>query len=115
MKKYGKSIEWYRDKLVEQLGVCAMCGHFNHSQRGELHRLQVDHDHGCCDKRTHSCGECVRGLICEKCNLRLAPIELLLSEFPFERQDQAEIYLRNSVRQDSWTYRALKYLKQYTA
>ena len=112
MKKYGTTVEWYRDRLIEQLGLCAICGHLSH-HHGTIQRLQVDHDHACCDMHTKSCGKCLRGLLCADCNLRLAPLELLLTEFPLERRDQAEIYLRNSVVKDSWTYRALKYLKRY--
>jgi Recombination endonuclease VII len=112
MRKYGTTVEWYRDMLIEQLGLCEVCSHLSH-HHGTIQRLQVDHDHRCCDMKTKSCGRCLRGLLCADCNIRLAPIELLLSEFPSERQDQAEIYLRNSVLPDSWTYKALKYLKSY--
>ena len=35
VKKYGVTKEWYRLKLIEQLGVCAICNHLNHSQRNE--------------------------------------------------------------------------------
>lgn len=100
MRKYNVSIDWYREKLIEQLGLCALCKHLNHSQREELHRLQVDHDHSCCDSKT-SCGECVRGLLCEKCNILLSYLEQTLKE--------AEL----KARPGTWTYSAIQYLKKY--
>ena len=60
--RYSMSVDDYNDLFEKQGGVCAICG------EGRLdRRLYVDHDHKCCigDK---SCGKCVRGLLCEKCN-----------------------------------------------
>jgi|ERR1035437_7590231 hypothetical protein len=110
MKKYGTTVEWYRDLLIKQLGLCAICGHLSH-HHGTIQRLQVDHNHACCDLHTKSCGKCLRGLLCADCNIRLAPVELLLSEFV--NYENAEVYLRNSVTPGSWTHRALQYLKKY--
>ena len=79
MKKYGTTVEWYRDKLIEQSGICALCKHLSH-HHGTIQRLQVDHNHDCCDLHTKSCGECLRGLLCADCNIRLAPVEDLLKQ-----------------------------------
>jgi hypothetical protein len=105
MKKYSASVEWYRDKLIEQGGLCAVCHHLNHSRRGELHRLQVDHDHRCCDLKTKSCGNCLRGLLCETCNVNLSYLEKTLADalvFPFLGSSQ------------SWTAKALRYLNKFS-
>ena len=79
MKKYGTTVEWYRDKLIEQCGVCVICNHLSH-HHGTLQRLQVDHSHACCNIKTKSCGKCLRGLLCADCNIRLAPVEDVLKQ-----------------------------------
>ena len=52
--------------LAEQGGVCAVCGTDEPLGRGWI----VDHDHSCCSG-IKSCGNCVRGILCHKCNLML--------------------------------------------
>jgi hypothetical protein len=52
---YGVMPKVYEQMLVEQRGVCAICG----GNRGK-HELGVDHNHISGD---------VRGLLCKKCNL----------------------------------------------
>ena len=45
---------------------CAICG---------SHRFKaVDHDHACCDGNM-SCGACIRGVLCAKCNVQVGVVE----------------------------------------
>ncbi len=63
---YRLTIEDYLIRLENQGGVCAIC---------KLNKkLYVDHDHSCCSDRI-TCGECVRGLICQKCNMFVSYLE----------------------------------------
>jgi len=66
---YHKSIEWFETELAKQNGVCAICRNpeVRKTPKREIKSLAVDHDHKCCPG-PRSCGKCVRGLICEKCN-----------------------------------------------
>lgn len=61
--KYKMSSEQYQRLLEEQNHACAICGKVNANGRD----LYVDHDHSCCFGNK-SCGECIRGLLCHKCN-----------------------------------------------
>lgn len=76
IKRYGITLEDY-DKMVEERGGRRdICGTVPEK------RLHVDHDHSCCSGR-RSCGDCIRGLLCSRCNLMLGMmndnIELLMS------------------------------------
>jgi len=102
MKKYGTTVEWYREKLIEQLGLCAMCGHLSH-HHGTIQRLQVDHDHNCCDLHTKSCGKCLRGLLCADCNLKLAPLEKILEE----------MFTLPEPSPGTWLEKSLEYLRKW--
>lgn len=56
--------EQYEEMLERQGGVCAICKSDEPGGRGRFH---VDHDHSCC-AGPKSCGKCVRGLLCSRCN-----------------------------------------------
>jgi hypothetical protein len=60
---FGIDPETYSWLLNQQLGKCAIC-----RQRPKTVRLSIDHDHYHCKD---GCPECVRGLICSRCNHEL--------------------------------------------
>lgn len=62
---YGITIEQYEALLSDQNGKCAGC-----QTRPDSKRFAVDHDHKCCPGRK-SCGKCIRGLLCSRCNTAL--------------------------------------------
>jgi recombination endonuclease VII len=61
-KRYGVDPSWYSETLRKQNGGCAVCG-----TRPGQRKLHVDHAHSHCSD-DKACPECVRGLLCTKCN-----------------------------------------------
>jgi len=59
-RRYNLTRADYEALLAKQGGACAVC-------REAADRYCVDHDHACCP-RDSSCGKCVRGLLCHRCN-----------------------------------------------
>lgn len=75
MRTYGLEIERYEEILAAQGGVCAICHQYEtRTQYGKRQNLTVDHDHRCCPG-AKSCGKCVRGLLCFRCNITLERVE----------------------------------------
>jgi hypothetical protein len=64
LKKHGLTSEQYDALLAAQGGGCAICKGTTPYGRGRFH---IDHDHACCPGQ-RSCGKCVRGLLCGRCN-----------------------------------------------
>ena len=56
LKRFGITVEEYKERLLNQNNVCAICGRRN--KNGV--RLSIDHDH-----KTSK----IRGLLCGKCNV----------------------------------------------
>jgi hypothetical protein len=62
LRLYHMTLEEYEELLISQNYVCMIC-------KGPPDRefLSVDHDHKCCNG-ANSCGKCIRGLLCDRCN-----------------------------------------------
>jgi hypothetical protein len=80
--RYGLPIAEYEALAAAQGNACAVCG-----STDEL--LHVDHDHLCC-RSDKTCGKCVRGLLCTRCNQGLGHFrdspDLLLAAVAYLRE-----------------------------
>lgn len=65
-KVYSTKQEEYDAIKAAQGGKCYIC----RRATGRTKALALDHDHACCPGPT-SCGECVRALLCGRCNQML--------------------------------------------
>jgi hypothetical protein len=65
LNKHHITPEQYAARMADQAGVCAIC-----RQAPSRRYLGIDHDHSCCSGYW-SCGECIRGLLCSRCNTML--------------------------------------------
>lgn len=91
LKKYQLTEEGYETMYNNQGGKCAICD----MDFGFLKKKPgVDHDHSCCDG-VDSCGKCVRGLLCPRCNLVLGLYEKMKEDN--EWCQRADIYLTSCV------------------
>jgi hypothetical protein len=71
LNRYGLTREQFDQLLDEQGHACAMClSSFEDGQK-----VCIDHDHACCPDGKRSCGNCIRGLLCNDCNTALGQIE----------------------------------------
>lgn len=75
---YHKHRNWKRNfnitperfnELFEKQGSC--CGSCGRLDPGGVRDWHIDHDHACCPENGRSCGKCIRGILCHRCNLML--------------------------------------------
>lgn len=65
--RYKLTLDQYKQMWIDQKGCCAIC---KRNQNEFVYALSVDHNHECCPGRK-SCGKCIRGLLCQDCNLMI--------------------------------------------
>lgn len=63
LRTYHLTPERYAEMMAEQDGKCKCC-----REDFGFKRICVDHDHSCCPAGG-SCGKCIRGLLCARCNV----------------------------------------------
>jgi Recombination endonuclease VII len=74
--RLGITEDEFNAMLAAQGHACAMCRRpFEEGQR-----ICADHDHNCCPaqpkEKAKTCGKCIRGLLCFRCNTALGYVEL---------------------------------------
>jgi hypothetical protein len=68
LRDYNITPGRFDEILASQGRCCAICG----SSEPHASDWAIDHDHACCPTRKRSCGKCVRGLLCVRCNVGLS-------------------------------------------
>ena|SRR5215472_12415636 len=72
--RFGITEDEFNQMLEEQRHACGIC----REPFGRKY-VSIDHDHNCCKPKpsgeSYSCGECVRGLLCIRCNTWLSWLE----------------------------------------
>jgi hypothetical protein len=63
-RKYGLSNDSFQAMIEKQGNCCAIC------KQVFTRTPHIDHDHSCCPG-AKTCGKCIRGLLCHKCNTGL--------------------------------------------
>lgn len=87
-RRYGIGVVDYEAMLVLQDHRCVTCD--QPESRVDHENLSVDHDRRCCPG-PRSCGKCIRGLLCGRCNRLLGVYETnaeLFAQFESYRQQR---------------------------
>ena len=67
LRRYGLTPVQFDEMLASQDNRCAICRTDEPGGQG----WHVDHDHRCCNTRKTSCGRCIRGILCSRCNIAI--------------------------------------------
>jgi len=84
LRRTGVTRATYDALFAAQGGRCAICGSTDAKSKngGDFH---VDHDHACCPTAGHSCGKCIRGLLCSPCNVAVRSEDWLVAALAYVR------------------------------
>lgn len=74
-KKHGLTLEQRDALLLKQGGGCAIC-----KEPLAESAIRIDHDHTCCPG-FRSCGKCVRGILCNGCNIGIGHLREDIGRF----------------------------------
>lgn len=99
-RRYGLTEEMW-DVLFDSQGrACAACG----SKTTDGWDWHTDHNHECCPTG-HSCGKCIRGILCDRCNRALGnvgdSVEKLYALIDYLKRTSNGVIEHNCVRHDS--------------
>ena len=72
LKRHNISQEKFNEILEKQLNRCPIC--LNLLNIKVPKSISIDHDHKCCPG-SYSCGLCIRGLLCNSCNLAIGQLK----------------------------------------
>lgn len=100
-KKYGLDPGDYEALYRAQGGRCYIC----QRATGKSKNLAVDHDHSHCS-REQGCRECVRGLLCSRCNHDLLghcrdSVEMLQRAIDYLKDPPARRFLTDEPGEDT--------------
>jgi hypothetical protein len=84
MYKYKITNEQYQKMIKDG---CNVCGQYTERN------LHIDHDHLCCSGEGATCGECVRGVVCNRCNQTIGKYEAGLMRPDNPLKDKIKDYL----------------------
>ena len=84
MYRYGLTLDKFLEMSKDGCQICRETRERN---------LNVEHDHNCCSGQGATCGKCVRGVVCNRCNLTIGKYENGLIRDDNELKDKIKEYL----------------------